>query len=143
MDPKEVLIYKSLFPFAKNPLDEGLKNLGFHLKPKSYTKSDWNWLIAKLEKILKSWSFRWLSRADRLILVKFVLEEIPVYWLSMAWIPKGTLDKIRKLWFKFIWGGQKESFVIPWVKWDSLELPKLLGGLKNLHNFSTSLVSKT
>jgi hypothetical protein len=42
MDPEEVLIYKSLFPFVENPLDEGLKCLGFHLKPNSYLKSDWN-----------------------------------------------------------------------------------------------------
>jgi hypothetical protein len=84
MDPEEVLIFKALFPFAKKPIDEGLKYLGFHLKPNSYTKSDWNWLLAKLEKRLKSWSFRWLSSVGRMILVKFVLEEIPVYWLSMA-----------------------------------------------------------
>jgi hypothetical protein len=61
-------------------------------------------------------------------MVKSILEAIPLYWLSMTWIPKGTLEKIRKLCFKFIWGGQKESFVMPWVKWDSLEFPKLLGG---------------
>jgi hypothetical protein len=53
--------------------------------------------------------------------------------------------KIRKKCFKFLWGGQKESFVIPWVKWDSLALPKLLGGwgLKNIHSFSTTLAAKT
>jgi hypothetical protein len=63
----------------------------------------------------------------------------------MAWIPKGTLEKIRKLCFKFLWGGQKESFVMPWIKWDSLALPKLLGGwgLKNIHSFSTALAAKT
>ena len=97
MEPKEVLIYKALFPFAENPLDEGLKYLGFHLKPNSYTKSDWNWLLEKLEKKLKSWSFRWLSSIGKLILVKFVLEAIPIYWFSMAWIPKGTPNKIRNL----------------------------------------------
>jgi hypothetical protein len=40
MDSKEVLIYKSLFPFVENSLDEVLKYLGFHLKPNSYKKSD-------------------------------------------------------------------------------------------------------
>jgi hypothetical protein len=85
-----------------------------------------------------------LSRACKLILVKSVLEAIPIHWLSMAWIPKGTLDKIRKLCFKFLWGGKKESFVMPWIRWDSLALPNLLGGwgLKNIHSFSTALATK-
>jgi len=62
MEPKEVLFYKGIFPYLENPLDDGLKYLGFHLKPNFYTKIDWNWLLAKLEKRLKSWSFRWLYR---------------------------------------------------------------------------------
>jgi hypothetical protein len=145
MELEEVQFYKGIFPYLENPLDEGLKYLGFHLKPNFYTKADWNWLLTKLDKRLKSWSFRWLSRAGRLILVKSVLEVIPVYWLSMTWIPKGTLEKIRELCFKFLWEGQKESFVVPWIKRDSLSLPKLFGGrgLKNIHSFSTSLAAKT
>jgi len=115
MAPEEFLFYKGLFAFMEKPLEEGLNYLNFHLKPKFYTKGDWNWLLSKLEKRLKYWSSRWLSRAGRVILVKSVLETIPVYWLSMAWIPKGTLEKIRKLCFKFLWGGQKESFVMPWI----------------------------
>jgi hypothetical protein len=78
-------------------------------------------------------------------LVKSVFEAIPVYWLSMAWIPKRTLEKIRKLCVKFLWGGQKENFVMPWIKRNSLALPKLMGvwGLKNIYCFSTALAAKT
>ena len=39
------------------------------------------------------WSHRWLSRASRLVLVKSVLEAIPVYWMSLSWIPKVTLGR--------------------------------------------------
>ena len=105
MAPEEFLFYKGLFAFMENPLEEGLNYLNFHLKPKYYTKGDWNWLLSKLEKRLKYWSFRWLSRASGLIQVKSFLEAIPVYLLSMVWIPKGTLEKIRKFYFKFLWGG--------------------------------------
>jgi hypothetical protein len=47
--------------------------------------------------------------------------------------------------FQILWGGQKESFVMPWIKWNSLALPKLMGGwgLKNIHCFSTALAAKT
>lgn len=38
MDPKEINCYKGLFPFVEKPLEEGLKYLGFHLKPNSTLK---------------------------------------------------------------------------------------------------------
>jgi len=49
-------------PFHIEPMDGGLKYLGFHLKPNSYRKEDWMWLIGKLEKRILVWSHRWLSR---------------------------------------------------------------------------------
>jgi hypothetical protein len=90
-------------------LKKDLKYLGFLLKPNDYRKTDWRWLIEKLEKRLKCWSHRWLSRAGRLVLIKSVLEAIPVYWMSLAWIPKGTLDKMRKLCFTYLWQGNKDK----------------------------------
>jgi hypothetical protein len=63
-----------------------------------------------------------------LVLDKYVLESIPVYWISLAWIPKGVLEITQKICFKFIWVGSKDHFVAPWVKWDAMVVPKILGG---------------
>jgi hypothetical protein len=93
-------------PFQMQGLDDGLKYLGFHLKPNDYRKTDWMWLLEKLEKRLKVWSNKWLSRAGRLVLIKSVLEAIPVYWMSLSWIPKGILEKARKLSFSYLWRGK-------------------------------------
>jgi len=71
-------------PFRVFDLDESLKHLGFQMKPNDYQKTEWRWLIAKLEKRLKCWSHRWLSRLERLVLVKTVLEAIPIYRMSLA-----------------------------------------------------------
>jgi len=84
MPTRELEYYQSTFPYEHIPFDEGFKYLGFHIKPNSYKKEDWAWLIPKLEKRLKSWSFHWLSRAGRLLLVKSVLEAIPIYWMFLA-----------------------------------------------------------
>ena len=92
MSQGEIGHYKSLFPFARLAFEDGLKYIGFNLKPNNYRKVYWTWLIAKLEKRLKSWSFRWLSRVGRLVLINSILEAIPVYWMSLAWIPKGVLE---------------------------------------------------
>jgi hypothetical protein len=51
-------------------LDSRMKYLGFTLKENGYLKNDWLWLLAKVEKKVNAWCNRWLSRADRLVLVK-------------------------------------------------------------------------
>jgi hypothetical protein len=47
MEPEEVQFYKGIFPYLENPLDEGLKYLGFHLKPNFYTKAGLELAISK------------------------------------------------------------------------------------------------
>jgi len=133
-----------LFPYNTAGLDEGLKYLGFSLKSNLYLKRDWTWLIGKVEKRLNIWCHKWLSRAGRLVLVKSVLEAIPVYWMSLAWIPKGTLESIRRICFRFLWSGKKEDQTTPWVNWKRIAVPKGLGGwgLKNIFLFSKALAAK-
>jgi hypothetical protein len=127
------------FPFEENKLYDGLKFLGFLLKPNDYKKEDWKWILKKMDKRLNIWSHRWLSHAGRL-----VLEAIPVYWMSLSWIPKGILEATRKLTSKFLWSGKKEAHVIPWVHWEKIVVPKELGGwgLKNIFLFSKALAAK-
>jgi hypothetical protein len=136
--------FDNISPFEEKTIDEGLKYLGFNLKPNDYRKEDWTWLLKKLEKRLISWSHKWLSRAGRLVLVKLVLEAIPVFWMSLSWIPKGTLEAARKLSFRFLWSGKKDIHVTPWVRWKRIAVPKALGGwgLKNIHVFSKALAAK-
>jgi hypothetical protein len=56
---------------------------------------------------LNLWCNQWLSKEGCLVLVKVVLEAIPVYWMSLAWIPKGVLELIRILCYRFIWLGDQ------------------------------------
>jgi hypothetical protein len=62
LDEEEAIYIVERLPFQVLDIDEGLKYLGFLLKPNNYRKIDWRWLIAKLEKRLKYWSHQWLSR---------------------------------------------------------------------------------
>jgi hypothetical protein len=57
MSVQELKYYQSTFPYEQKPFDVDLKYFGFHLNPNSYKKEEWAWLIVKLEKRLKSWSF--------------------------------------------------------------------------------------
>jgi hypothetical protein len=141
---EEEQAHNLFFPYERKTLDDGIKYLGFILKPNDYRKEDWKWLLKKMDKRLNTWSHRWLSRAGRLVLVKSVLEAILVYWMSLSWIPKGILEAARKLTSKFLWSGKKEAHVIPWVRWDKIVVPKAMGGwgLKNIFLFSKALVAK-
>eukprot|EP00253_Pinus_taeda_P004076 PITA_04076 len=141
---RESTLLSSLFPFQIQALESPFKYLGFWLKPDSYKKEDWNWLIAKLETRISHWSFKWLSRARRLTLIKSVLMAIPVYWATLSWIPKGILEKIRRLCYSFLWAGSKEKTVLPWVAWDKIARPKEWGGwgIKRFPEFSLSLAAK-
>eukprot|EP00253_Pinus_taeda_P027341 PITA_27341 len=112
------------FPFNSLPLADGIKYLGFRLKPNGYRIADWLWLIAKVEKRLQVWYHRYLSRAGRLILVKAVIEATPVYWMALTWIPKGILNRLQHICSRFLWAGQQTGRLFAWVKWDTIAKPK-------------------
>ena len=102
-------------------------------------------MIAKAEKRIKNWSFRWLSKGGKLILVKSVLEVLPVHWMHF-WIPVGVIEKVRKICFKFLWSGNSEfSSGFPWTSWKVLATPKYLGGwgLKVPALFAKALAEKS
>eukprot|EP00253_Pinus_taeda_P001922 PITA_01922 len=70
---------------------------------------------------------------------------IPVYWVALTWIPKGILEKIRRLCCRFLWAGSSENYVLPWVAWEKIARPKEWGGwgIKRLPEFSLSLAAKS
>ena len=142
--PEEVAELLRFFPYNTAGLEEGIKYLGFSLKANMYRKQDWLWLVGKVEQCLMVWSHKWLSRAGRLVLVKAVLEAIPVFWMSLSWIPKGILERIRKVCFRFLWSGKKVEQTTPWISWKRIAVPKCFGGwgLKDIFLFSKALATK-
>eukprot|EP00253_Pinus_taeda_P012058 PITA_12058 len=132
------------FPYNVHPLDRRLKYLGFNLKPICHRISDWVWLVAKLEKRLTGWSFRFLSRAGRLVLIKSVLEAIPVFWMALAWIPRNILGRLKQLCNRYLWNGNQDKRLFAWISWQKITMPKKWGGwgLKDLLAFARALAAK-
>jgi hypothetical protein len=58
----------SVFNIKIECLDQGMKYLGFFLKPNSYRVNDWLWLLKKIEKRIGNWTYRWISLGGRLTL---------------------------------------------------------------------------
>lgn len=140
---ESTLLLIKLLPFALKPLDIGFKYLDFHLKPDNYRKEDWTWLIQKFEARISFWGNRLLSRGERLVLIKEVLESIPVYWNAITKVPISVLFKIKSVSFQFLWTGTHQANGIPLVKWSRVAYLKKLGGwgIKNIYLFSLYLAA--
>jgi len=132
------------FPYSIHPLDRGLQYLGYWLKPISQRIVDWVWLVTKLEKRLNVWSFRYLSRVGRLVLIKSVLEATPVFWMALAWIPRNILGRLKHLCNRYLWNGNQDKRLFAWINWQKITLPKKWGGwgLKDLPAFAQALSAK-
>jgi hypothetical protein len=81
----------SVFDIKIENLDQGMKYLGFFLKPNKYRVNDWLWLLKKIEKRIGNWAFRWLSLGGRLTLANSVLHSIHVYWLNLVKLPSSVI----------------------------------------------------
>jgi hypothetical protein len=85
---------KTLFGIDIRDLADGFSYLGYHIKPTSYNARDWRWLIEKFEFRILHWCNRCLTLGGRYILIKAVLESLPVYWMALAHIPLSVIKKI-------------------------------------------------
>ena len=94
----------NFLPFKMDPLTLGFKYLGYYLKPLGYGIKDWRWFIQKFQKNLSNWTYKLLSLGGRLVLVKYVLMGLAVYWLSLARMPNTILTYIGRYIFNFLWG---------------------------------------
>jgi hypothetical protein len=94
-------------------LDQGIKYLGFFLKPNNYKVNECIWLIQKIEKRNGNWTFRWVSLGSRITLAKVVLQSILVYWLSLFNLPSSILHRIQIIISNFILKGGKKKHRIP------------------------------
>jgi hypothetical protein len=124
---------------------QGFKYLGYYIKDEYYKTTDWDWLIAKVEKKIGHWCNRWLSLGGRYTLIKVVLEGQPVYWMALAAIPTLVLDKLRKLTYNFLWSGNTDHYRQHLCNWETLAKPKNKGGwgIINIFHFNKALAANS
>ena len=69
------------------------------------------------------------TRAERLILIKAVINNLPNYYLGLFKIPNSVPKKIIQLQRNFFWAGNGSKRGIPLVAREVIQQPKHLGGL--------------
>jgi hypothetical protein len=105
------------------------KYLGIPLIDNALKNSSWDLLLSSFSKRLSSWTFRVLNLPSRLILLKAVLQALPIYAFSALAAPKFILTAIKSIQRNFLWQGLAKEKKIALVSWDKLCKPKKQGGL--------------
>eukprot|EP00253_Pinus_taeda_P008572 PITA_08572 len=105
------------------------KYLGAPLISSVLKQSSWKYLLEKLEAKLFLWTHRALNLANRVILIKAVLQSMPLYLFSLLAVPKWVLKAIRNLQRNFLWGSSGLNRKWALVKWERVYLPKKDGGI--------------
>ena len=67
------------------------KYLGAPLAESTIRKISWKDILDKIKQNLNHWTFRALNFPSRLILVKFVLQAMPLYLFSVLAAPKSVI----------------------------------------------------
>ena len=82
------------------------KYLGVLLGQKIIRHASWQDLVDRIKSRLSSWAIKPLNLPGRLVLVKLVIEAMPMYLLSVPSSPKSVLKEIRNLQRNFLWAGR-------------------------------------
>ena len=77
---------------------------------------------------MHGWKEKLLSQAGREVMIKAVVQSIPVYSMSVFKLPVGLCKDIEAVIRKF-WLGSGDARKIHWVKWSSLCSSKSIGGI--------------
>ncbi|PKU74126.1 Putative ribonuclease H protein [Dendrobium catenatum] len=100
-------------------------------------------IFAHFQKKLNHWSSNFLSYGGRLVLIKSVLNSIPVYLFHTLQLSATICLRIERLINKFFWGS-KYSNGIRWSSWNNIcgELKEGGLGCKNLTDLSQAFSHK-
>ena len=78
-----------------------MKYLGIPLGANLKRVETWKLIINRIEKRLSAWKIKILFKVERLVLIKFVLSSLPMYFLGLFKMPIEVAKKIISLQRKF------------------------------------------
>eukprot|EP00253_Pinus_taeda_P001915 PITA_01915 len=105
------------------------KYLGAPLSASNLKHPTWRSLLEKLESRLNLWTHKSLNLASRIVLIKSVLQAMPLYLFSILAAPKWVLKSIRNLQRNFLWSSAATNRKWALVKWSNVCMPKEKGGI--------------
>ncbi|XP_016192035.1 uncharacterized protein LOC107632911 [Arachis ipaensis] len=106
-----------------------VKYLGIQLGANPRLVKTWKPIIEKVEEKLSLWKAKVLNKAGKLVLIKSVLNSLPVYYLSLYKMSKAVAEKLIFLQRRFLWSKEDGRFGMAMIRWEVVQAPKKLGGV--------------
>ena len=79
--------------------------LGLPLGAKHKTLGVWDSVEERFLKRLASWKIQYISKGERLMLIRSTLSSLPIYYLSLFRMPQKVCAKLDRIQRQFLWGG--------------------------------------
>ncbi|KAI0511115.1 hypothetical protein KFK09_011738 [Dendrobium nobile] len=142
------IVGKSIKPNRINAIHKGtgfkaknlpIKYLGtpiFKGKKKNFLFDD---IFSIIQKKLANWSANFLSFGGRLVLIKSVLNSIPIYLFHTLMPSFNICSKMERLINRFFWGSKLNSNAIHWAAWSKICGPLEEGGMGCKNIFDSAI----
>lgn len=92
--------------------------------------------LTKLLQMVKEWKRTKFTYADKLVLIKSVLQGLFLFWLSALPVPVSVLDQANSIYLHFLWAYSNSGNNMALVSWKQVCLPREEGGLGLLYSKS-------
>ncbi|GLU10722.1 hypothetical protein SLE2022_275080 [Rubroshorea leprosula] len=101
-------------------------------------------LKSKFRAPICDWREQPLSKAGREVLIKSVLQALPMYLMGMFLLSRSLCTDLERIMNRYWWGGGDSHSKIHWMEWRKLATPKKMGGLgfRALHEFNLAMLGK-
>lgn len=89
--------------------------LGPPLGAKAASKTIWNPVIERMRKKLSTWKGRHLSKGGKMVLLRSVLSNMPIYFMSVFLAPRSIVKQLDQIQRNFLWADEQGKKKINWV----------------------------
>ena len=72
---------------------------------------------------------QYISKGGRITLIRSTLASMPIYHMSLFWMPKSVARRLEKAQRDFLWGGGSVERKAHLIKWEAICEDKSKGGL--------------
>jgi hypothetical protein len=93
---------------------------------------------------IKGWIELILSYGGKEVLIKSVAQAVPTFSMGCFKLPRGLCHHINAMIRSFWWGSKQGKRKPHWISWDTLTMPKYMGGMgfRNIELFNLALLAK-
>ncbi|CAH9114746.1 unnamed protein product, partial [Cuscuta epithymum] len=106
-----------------------MKYLGSNLHKGINRKNYCQDILQAFDKKLTTWKQKHLNFGGRMVLIKHVLNSIPLHLLAVDTLPKTISKSLERRMSHFLWGSNANKNKFHWKRWKDLCLPYEEGGL--------------